>query len=201
MHTSQEEEFLQIVLTNPINSALLERLAIQDLPDWYLVAGCLVQTVWNKLSGNPLEYGILDYDVFYCDCEDLSWEAEDRVIKRCAVKFADLGVEVQVRNQARVHLWYEQKYGSPCPPLKSSCESIDSFLNQSSCFGVRQKLDGNHDVYAPFGFADLFDMIMRPNAKRNTPHVYYSKAQRRIKVWPRLKVLPWPEQVSISEQT
>ena len=74
------------------------------------------------MSGYPLEHGILDYDVFYFDCDDLTWEAEDRIIRRCAELFSDLGVEVQVRNQARVHLWYEQKYGSPCPQMKSSKE-------------------------------------------------------------------------------
>jgi uncharacterized protein len=123
---------------------------------------------------------------------DLSWEAEDRVIRQCAEAFADLGVEVQVRNQARVYLWYEEKYGAPCPQMKSSREGIDGFLNQSSCFGVRSCSNGHPEVYAPFGFTDLFDMIIRPNIIRNAPDVYYSKAHRWSQTWPKLKVLPWP---------
>jgi hypothetical protein len=35
------------------------------LPDWYLVAGCLYQTVWNVVTGRPPEAGILNYDLAY----------------------------------------------------------------------------------------------------------------------------------------
>ncbi|MBN1365678.1 MAG: nucleotidyltransferase family protein [Syntrophaceae bacterium] len=186
-----EQNFIKIITRNKINSVLLERLPTLNLPDWYLVAGCLFQTVWNELSGYPLEYGIKDYDVFYCDCSDLSWEAENKFIKQCAEAFTDIGAEVQVRNQARVHLWYEQKYGTSCPQMYSSREGIDGFLNQSSCFGVRRHLDGSYEVYSPFGFTDLFDMIIRPTFNRDAPDVYYRKTKRWNHVWPKLQVLPW----------
>jgi hypothetical protein len=192
MHVANEQNFLKIISGNRYNYSLLERLPSLNIPDWYLVGGCLFQTVWNELSGYPPEHGIKDYDIFYCDCMELSWEAENRVIRECTETFADLGVEVQVRNQARVHLWYEEKYGAPCPKLKSSREGIDGFLNQSSCFGVRTYLNEQYEVYAPFGFTDLFDMIIRPNIIRNAPGVFYSKVQRWSRVWPKLQVLPWP---------
>jgi uncharacterized protein len=60
---------------------LLARAATMDLPDWYLVAGCLYQTVWNTVTGQPPEAGILDYDLAYFDASDLSWDAEDAVIQ------------------------------------------------------------------------------------------------------------------------
>jgi hypothetical protein len=53
---------------------------------------------------------VKDYDVFYFD-EDLSWEAEDAVIQHLGVLTNDLGVTVEIRNQARVHLWYKQRFG------------------------------------------------------------------------------------------
>jgi hypothetical protein len=158
-----------------------------------LTAGCLFQTVWNALSGFEPTHGIVDYDVFYCDTSDLTWEKEDSVIRLCAQTFADLGVDVQPRNQARVHLWYEKRFEIPCSPLRSSQDGIDSFLNMSSCFGVHQTSDRPVDVYAPFGFSDLFDMVVRPNAIRNLPDVYYEKANRWSQQWPRLKVHPWPK--------
>jgi hypothetical protein len=49
------------------------------LPGWYLVAGGLYQTVWNVVTGQVPEAGILDYDLAYFDASDLSWEAEDAV--------------------------------------------------------------------------------------------------------------------------
>jgi hypothetical protein len=186
------QAFLRFVLANPVNAALLARLPSLGLRDCHLVAGCLFQSVWNGLSGMPVTYGISDYDVFYFDGTDLSWEAEDAVIRRCSAAFADIDAEVQVRNQARVHLWYSEKHGIHCPPLQSSRDGIDTFLNQSSCFGVRAERQAALDIYAPFGFEDLFGMVVRPNLRRAVPTVYYEKANRWRRLWPRLTVVPWP---------
>jgi hypothetical protein len=35
--------------------------------------------------------------------------------------------EVEIRDEARVHLWYEAKFGTPCPPYTSAADAIDSF--------------------------------------------------------------------------
>jgi uncharacterized protein len=99
---------LRALLTR--NATLVEvltRAAVLALPDWYLVAGCLYQTVWNVVTGQPPEAGILDYDLGYFDASNLSWDAEDAVIRAGHVIFAGLPAPVQIRNQARVHLWYE----------------------------------------------------------------------------------------------
>ena len=42
--------FVSEALQNPHNAALLERLPFLGLPDAWLVAGCLFQTVWNLRS-------------------------------------------------------------------------------------------------------------------------------------------------------
>ena len=78
------------------------------MPDAWLVSGCLVQTVWNVLTGRAVGYGINDYDVFYFD-PDTSWEAEDAVIRKLAARLERLGIIVETRNQARVHLWYAEE--------------------------------------------------------------------------------------------
>jgi hypothetical protein len=193
MAQSSPEKFVQLVLRNSVNQALLARLPELHLPDWYIVAGCLCQSVWNAIAGFSPTDGIADYDVFYHDLSDLSWEAEDAVIKRCNAVFSDLGVYVQVRNQARVHLWYPEKYGAACPRLVSSRDGIDGFLSQASCLGLRTEPDGTYIVYAPFGFDDVFGMVVRPNRRRNLPSVYYEKTTRWLQVWPTLTVLPWVE--------
>ena len=195
------ENFMAFVLANPVNRTLLERLPALGLPDSALVAGCLFQSVWNGLTGNDPTHRIGDYDVSYCDLDDLSWDAEDRVIRRCADAFADLRVDdqpvdVQVRNQARVHLWYEDHFGVPTDPLLSTNDGIDSYLNEASAFGLRPARDvaGQWDIYAPFGFADVFAMIVKPNLlAKNLPAVYYAKTDRWRRVWPALTVVPWPD--------
>lgn len=191
-----EERFLALVLTNPQVRRVLERSAALDLPDWYLTAGCLFQTAWNVLDGHPPERGIRDYDLFYCDHSDLSWEAEDRVLRRAAEAFADVDGVVEVRNEARVHLWYEQRFGRPCPPFRSSADAIDHFAATACSVGIRQQADGSLAVYAPFGFADLLGLVVRPHPVLAPREVYEAKAARWKALWPRLVVLPWPSEGS-----
>ena len=45
-----EEAFLTLALKNACNTAILERLPALGLPDAWLVAGCLFQTVWNAFD-------------------------------------------------------------------------------------------------------------------------------------------------------
>ena len=182
--------FLEIVLGNETIRLLTDRLAELELPDSYLTAGCLSQTVWNHVSGYPPGYGITDYDVLYCDLDDLSWEREDQIIRHCDGIFADLGVDVEVRNQARVHRWYPRKFGVPHRPLRSTHEGIDSFLHRCSALGLRKTPEG-YDVYAPFGYDDVFEMFVRPNYLHDLPRQYEEKADRWLRIWPGLAVAPW----------
>ena len=130
---------------------MLTRAAALELPGWYLVAGALCQTVWNVTTGQPPEAGILDYDLVYFDASDLSWAAEDAVIKRGEEVFAGLPAPVQIRNQARVHLWYESRFGIPCPPHTSSEAAISTYEATAACLGVRLLPAGRWRVFAPTG--------------------------------------------------
>jgi uncharacterized protein len=172
---------------------VLARAAGMDLPDWYLVAGCLYQTVWNVVTGQRPDAGILDYDLAYFDDSDLSWDAEDAVIRAGDEIFAGLPAPVQVRNQARVHLWYERKFGVPCPPHTSTEAAIDTFEATAACLGVRREPGGRWRSYAPYGLADVFNLVVRPNPVLAPRHVYQAKAARWRRQWPGLTVLPWPE--------
>jgi hypothetical protein len=177
---------------NPTLIEVLSRARTMNLPDWYLAAGCLYQTVWNVVTGQPAEVGILDYDLAYFDDSDLSWEAEDTVICAGDTAFAGLPAPVQIRNQARVHLWYEPKYGLPCPPHTSTEAAIDTFEATVACLGVRLEPGGRWRIYAPFGLSDVFNLIARPNPVLAPRHVYQAKTTRWQQQWPELTVLPWP---------
>ena len=180
-------EFIDLALSNRFSRVILERLVELDALDCWLVSGALFQPAWNALTNRAPDYGIKDYDILYFD-DDTSWEAEDRVIKGAVGLFADLGVTVEVRNQARVHLWYEQKFGTPYAPLKRSTDAIDRFLIDCSMVGIRA---GSHEIYAPKGFADIASMTIRPNRAPNFhPARYREKAERWRELWPELTILP-----------
>ena len=182
--------FADLIVTNPHNRAILERLPDLGLHDPWLVSGALFQTAWNGLTGRAPTHGIKDYDLFYFDDADLSWEAEDAAIKRANALFSGLGIEVEVRNQARVHLWYEDHFGLPYTPLKSSCEGIDRFLARACMVGA-QPTAGGPALYAPYGFNDIADMVIRPNPTANFDAGHYAaKAARWKTCWPELTVIP-----------
>lgn len=187
-----ERQFRDAVRQNPYNCEILARLPKLALADSWLVSGCLFQTVWNVLDGREPTYGIKDYDIFYFD-PDTSWKAEDGAIKAAELMFADLGVEIEVRNQARVHVWYEQKFGVHCPQFRSACDGIDHFLNTFSMVGASPGADGG-TLYAPVGLDDVFGRIMRPNplwSGASRRERYEEKAARWKSLWPALTVLPW----------
>jgi uncharacterized protein len=191
----------QLTALRSVLSANRTLLAVLDgaealaAPGWYLAAGCVVQTIWNVMTGRPPEHGIKDYDLIYYDDSDLSWEAEDAVIRKGAGLFDGLpgAPEVEIRNQARVHLWYEAKFGLPALDLRSTEDGIDSFGATTCCIGIRQDA-GGWRVYAPHGLSDAFNLVLRPNPnpKQWIPHVYAAKAERWKELWPELTVLPWP---------
>ncbi|MFF4693582.1 nucleotidyltransferase family protein [Streptomyces sp. NPDC001307] len=181
-----------VLSRNEVLVEVLNRTARLGLPGWYLTAGCLFQTVWNVATNRHPTSGIKDYDVFYFDDHDLSWEAEDAVIKAADDAFADLPAEVEVRNEARVHLWYEQKFGVACAPHTSTEAAIDSFAATTCCLGVRLERDGHWRVYAPHGLADVFNLVVRPNPVLAPREVYETKTARWRQQWPELTVLDWP---------
>lgn len=183
------DAFLAAALRNPINEAIADQLFRMALPDAWLVSGCLVQTAWNVLTGRAYDYGISDYDVFYFD-RDISWQAEDNVIRQLEGRLAHLGARIEARNQARVHLWYPEKHGLPYPALTCAAEGIDRFLTKNTQVGLRRHYTG-HDVYAPNGFSDIKRMIVRPNPGPNfSAASYLAKAARWKERWPELTILP-----------
>jgi hypothetical protein len=182
-------DLIATVLRNRVNAAILERLGGLDVPDIWLVSGAIFQTVWNVVTGHAPTFGIKDYDVFYFD-EDTSWAAEDAVIRRAAEVFVDLGARVEVRNQARVHLWYPEKLGVPYPPATCTTDGIDRFLIVCAQIGIRSR-GFAHDVYAPKGFDDIKNMIVRPTLTPNfRSDLYLEKAARWKSLWPELTILP-----------
>jgi hypothetical protein len=187
-HAMNRSEFLDAVVQNPVNRRVADELFRLALPDAWIVSGCLVQTVWNVQTGRAVDYGIADYDVFYFD-SDISWQAEDVVIRQLHETFAASGVTVEARNQARVHLWYPQKHGLPYPALSCSTEGIDRFLTKNTQVGIRRTPDG-YDVYAPHGFDDIAAMIVRPNPGANFSAANYApKGARWKSLWPEITVL------------
>ena len=170
---------------------LLDRLRSVGLPQWRLVAGCLYQTVWNALTNRARGTGIKDYDLIYHDRGDLSWEAEDAVIRRVATATRGCVGPVEVRNQARVHLWFADRFGCAYPQLATADELLRYYASIVHAVGVRLEDDGSLDIAAPFGLDDMFAMVIRPNRSLSNAASHTSKAERAKTTWPEVVVEPW----------
>ncbi len=193
---AQEARFFSAVLANPCIQPLLDRLAGLGLNDWYLAGGCLFQTVWNQLHGFAPDQGILDYDLLYFDAAHASAADEERVQRAASLACADVLVRIEVCNQARVHEWYESRFGVPSQPFQRCSDGIDAFLGCCCSLGIR-KSESGLSLYAPHGVRDLFDLVLRPNPLRarqggSLAAAYEQKTRRWKSSWPLLTVIPWP---------
>ena len=160
------------------------------LPDWRLVSGAVYQAVWNARTGRPAGYGIKDYDLAYFDGSDLSYDAEDVVIKRVVAAFdAPFRSQVEVRNQARVHLWFQDRFGEPYEALKSTDEALGRFVAPTFAVGVRLEADDAISVAAPFGLEDVFAMTIRPNPNRPLARGWAKAIESARARWPELTVI------------
>ena len=181
--------FVAQALQNPHNRAILERLPALALPDAWLVAGCLFQTVWNLQAGRAPTAGIKDYDLFYFDADDLSEQAETAVGQRVDACLGDLGVTVEAKNQARVHTWYPQWFGRPYPALASARDGIDRFLVPCTCVGLRDASGATASLYAPYGLDELYRGVLRPNPLCDHRELFRAKARSYHARWDWLQIV------------
>ena len=179
------EHFISLAMSNPINAELLDRLPKLGVDQCLLTAGSLFQAVWNHQSNLPPAFGVKDYDVFYFD-QDLSWEAENEVIIKSRRLFEDLGVNVDIKNQARVHLWYHERFGRPYPQLLTARDGVDRYLVAGTCVGLCPETS---EVYAPYGLEDIGQGLLRPNPKNPQPDLFIQKARSYQQRWPWLTII------------
>jgi hypothetical protein len=171
---------------------ILERFEEVALPDSWLVAGCIAQTIWNLGYGQPVEFGLKDVDLIYFDEQDLTFEAEAGHERRLRDLFQHLPIKLDVKNEARVHLWYEKRFGYAIKPYSSSAEAIATFPTTATAVGVR-RIRSKLECCSPFGLDDLFSLVVRPNKRQITRAIYQAKVDRWRALWPWLTYLPWEE--------
>lgn len=185
-------EYLEKILAKSKTVSKVLELAPQlELPSWYLGAGAICQTVWNELHGFPLEQSIKDCDLVYFDT-NISAEAQERFIQRAKELFAELPIEVELTNEARVHLWYKEEVGKDIQPYTSTEDAINTWPTTASSVGVRYE-NGRFLVYAPCGLNDMMRLIIRANKGLITREVYEKKVKRWQQAWPKLTAILWDE--------
>ncbi|MDE2562726.1 MAG: nucleotidyltransferase family protein [Sphingomonadales bacterium] len=181
-----------IVASSPILVTVLDRWAGIDLPDCWLSGSAIAQTAWNAAFGQSPEYGLADIDLVYFDAADLSEEGEARRANRIRTLFPELPLWIDAKNEARVHLWYEAKFGYAITPYRSSEHAISTFPTTAGAVGIRPDVAGI-SIHAPFGLSDLLSCTVRPNKTQITQAIYEAKVARWRRCWPGLTIIDWQD--------
>lgn len=184
-----EARLVEIVRADPGLMHVLKGVRDQDLPDWRIFSGAVYQSVWNAVTGRPAGYGVRDYDIGYFD-PDTSWDAEDVVIKRVAAAFDEpFRSTVEVRNQARVPIWFPAHFGESYDPLSGTDEALERFVAPAFAVGVRLEKDDAVSVAAPLGLEDIFTLTLRPNPNRGVAKDWARIVEKSRARWPELQVV------------
>lgn len=190
--TVPEASLRAIVAASPILRAVLDRWASINLPDCWLSGSVIAQTAWNAMFDLSPEYGLADIDLVYFDVADLSESGEARQAARIRALFPDVALWIDVKNEARVHLWYEAKFSYPIEPYRSSEHAISSFPTTAGAVAIQPGAMGLN-VLAPFGLDDLLSGTIRPNKVQITQEIYEAKVTRWRSCWPALTIINWDD--------
>jgi hypothetical protein len=171
---------------------VLRAIQACDLPQGAVFAGAVFQTIWNIRLGRDANYGIHDYDVIYFD-DEVSWEAEEGWIQRLAPHLPEgLQGKVEVRNQARVHLWFGSRFGRDYPPLASAEDALNRALATVHAVSVRLDAQDELIITAPLGFEDIDAMRYRAGPGGEDATVVQRKANQTLARWPQAAFDPRP---------
>lgn len=188
----QAARVIDAVMADPLAVTVLERAHHLNLPDWALMAGAVYKAVWNSQTGRAGGFGINDYDLAYFDAGDLSAEAEAAIVDPAEARFADLPVPVEVCNQARVHIWFNEAYGTRRAPLINTTDALRHFASLTHAVAIRLGPDGKPELLAPFGLDAVFSRTIRPMRDLAGPEAWNRKIAEQARLWPELDFLPAP---------
>ncbi len=195
-HKSLNEQIETVISILKENTKLMDILNFigeLKLPNFYIAAGSIFQTIWNYYDNNDLNYNIKDIDVIYYDNNDLSVETDIKYYKLINeyCKRKGYEYEIDVSNEARMHLWKKEKFNIDVEPYINSEDAIDKWIATVHAIGITKENDGIK-IYSPYGLSDIFSKTIRPiKHKYNTKEMYDKKANSWNERFENLTIIEW----------
>lgn len=187
-----QERLIGIVQETEWFMRALETVAPRIRVPWCIAAGAVMGLVWNHGTQRRPSHGIKDLDVAYFDPLDLSEERESRLERIIQNAFPDDSPTPDVKNQARVHLWYERVFGYAIQPYDTLETAIASWPTTASAVGVSLR-DDVPQIIAPFGLEDLFARRVRPNKRVVGKAIFDGKVRKWRRDWPEIQAIRWDD--------
>ena len=175
----------RIVRRTPWLLTALETIRSLGLPDWYLAAGAIRNTVWDELHGSTSLQPVSDLDVIYFDSTN-SHDGAESVLRAAAPEYS-----WEVTNQASVHHWQSSATGRDIPAYESIASAMASWPETATAVGVKLSDRGTMEFIAPHGLGDLFALVVRPSPFASDSRAYASRLREKAwhLRWPRLHIL------------
>ncbi|WP_173581695.1 nucleotidyltransferase family protein [Acetobacter musti] len=146
-----------LLRTDPLRWRLLGAVRSLNLPDCWIGAGFVRNAVWDHLHRRPASSPGSDIDVIWFD-PDRTDPEEDRRLE-AVLQAKELSVSWSVKNQARMH----ERNGDL--PYLSAVDAMRYWPETATAIAARRDASDHCQIAAPFGAADLLNLILRP-----TPH-------------------------------
>ena len=164
-----------------------------ELPNFYIAAGSVFQTIWNYYDKKSLNYGIRDIDIIYYNKNDISVDTDihyyNLIKDYCTRK--GYNYEIDVSNEARMHLWQKEKLNMDVPQYINSEDAINNWMATVHAIGVTKEND-SIKIYAPYGLSDIYSKTIRPlKHKYTTKDIYNKKAKSWSERFDNLNIIEW----------
>lgn len=189
----QNEIFVSILKQNTDLMIILDYISKLKLPNFYIAAGSIFQTIWNYYDDKPLNYGIKDIDIIYYDSNNISKKTEKQLENKIISHFQkiNLNYEFDVHNEARMHLWKKENENKNIDQYKNSEDAINQWIATVHAIGITKEND-EIKVYAPYGLSDIFSRTIRPiKHKANSKDLYDKKAASWNQRFDNLTIIEW----------
>lgn len=190
----QYDKFIKILKMNKELMIVLDYISTLNLQNYYIAADSIFQTIWNYYDGKDLNYGIKDIDVIYFDKSDLSVD-KDLEYYNLIKRFIDcngLNYEVDVSNEARMHLWkMNHNQGKNIKQYKNSEDAMSKWIATVHAVGITKE-NGTIKIYAPYGLSDIYSRTIRPiKNSENSKELYDKKVSSWKNRFDDLNIIEW----------
>ena len=191
--SKQNEAFINILKKNTNLMKVLDFIDKLNLPNYYIAAGSVFQTIWNYFDNEDLNNNIKDIDVIYYDKTNLDVNKDilicNKIIEFC--KDNNLNYEIDVSNEARMHLWKKQHENKDIEQYKNSEDAMNHWIATVHAIGIT-KVNNKIQVYAPYGLADIYSKTIRPIMHQyNSKEIYDKKVNSWNSRFDNLNIVKW----------
>lgn len=185
---------INIIKEDSLLSEIADLLSRYHKNSCYIGAGSIAQTVWNLKTNKPTGYGIEDIDIIFYNKDELDENCETEIYNYLKSNLRDKSICLDIKNQARIHLWYKNKFGYDITPYISLESAVNTWPTTASAVAIRKHTDNDWEIYAPYGLDDLFQLKVKANNRQITEDIYNMKLKKWKTKWEELDIIDWQDE-------